>query len=84
MSFKGANPDIEKLMKKLDYERNPLVPKEDQVLINDREADFGAEQVAQQYSLTKRIRHQTFANRRGHLSPRQGDRRHALKRRAQD
>ncbi len=55
MSFKGFNPDVEKLMQKLERERNPA-PKEDQVLIDDKEADVRAEDVVQRYSLTKTIR----------------------------
>lgn len=54
MSFKGANPDIEKLMKKMEHSRTPA-PKVDQVLLDEKDADVGAEEVVQSYSLTKTI-----------------------------
>jgi len=54
MSFKGANPEIEKLMKKIEYSKTPA-PKVDQVLLDEKDADVGAEEVIQTLSLTKTI-----------------------------
>lgn len=53
MSFKGANPEIEKLMKRFDVKTQTLVV--DQVLENEKDADVGAEEVAKSMALTKTI-----------------------------
>ena len=76
MSFKGFNPEIEKLMRKAEREKNPL--KEDEILRQDKEADVQAAEVVQRYSLTKTINRKFGGHSRG--SPR----RRGLKRRAED
>ena len=54
MSFKGANPEIEKLMKTMEHSKTPA-SKTEQVLLDEKDADVGAEEVAQSYSLNKTI-----------------------------
>ncbi|XP_057379774.1 M-phase phosphoprotein 6-like [Daphnia carinata] len=52
MSFKGANPEIEKIMRRF---ISPQPPKEDSLLQNEKYADVTATEVAQTLSLTKTI-----------------------------
>ena len=52
MSFKGANPDIEKIMKRF---TDPPPPKENSLLQGEKDADIGAEEVANTMSITKTI-----------------------------
>ncbi|KAI9558083.1 hypothetical protein GHT06_014836 [Daphnia sinensis] len=52
MSFRGANPEIEKIMNRF---KSPHPPKEDSILQNEKYADVTATEVAQTLSLTKTI-----------------------------
>ncbi len=52
MSFKGANPEIEKIMRRL---TEPPPPMESSLLQDEKYADVGAEEVAQTLSLNKTI-----------------------------
>ena len=52
MSIKGANPEIEKIMRRF---TNPPPPKESSLLQNEKDADVGAEEVAETMSLSKTI-----------------------------
>nr|CAH0109201.1 unnamed protein product [Daphnia galeata] len=52
MSFKGANPEIEKIMRRF---TNPPPPKESSLLQNEKDADVRAEEVAETMSLSKTI-----------------------------
>lgn len=52
MSFKGANPEIEKIMRRL---TEPPPPKESSLLQDEKYADVGAQEVAQTLSLNKTI-----------------------------
>jgi M-phase phosphoprotein 6, animal type len=64
MSFKGFNPEIEKLMRKAEREKNPSL-KEDEILQQDKEADVQAAEVVQRYSLTKTINRKFGGHNRG-------------------
>ena len=52
MSFKGANPEIEKLMRRF---QDPAAPTENPVLKEEMYADVRADEVAKTMSLTKTI-----------------------------
>lgn len=52
MSFKGANPEIEKLMMKFS---EPPPPRESSLMENEKHADVEAAEVAETLSLTKTI-----------------------------
>lgn len=52
MSFKGANPEIEKLMRRF---QEPPAPRESSFMTDENCADVKAHEVAQTLSLTKTI-----------------------------
>lgn len=52
MSFKGANPEIEKIMSRL---RDPPPPRESSLLEDENYADVGAREAAETLSLSRTI-----------------------------
>ncbi len=65
MSFKGANPEIEKLMRKLEGASAPSAV--DPVLLTEKDADIRAEEMAglnhsisRKFSKHQKVRHRGF------------------------